>query len=214
MTDLSKTIQAKSDQLNADDLFAGPINVTVTKVSKAAGDQPIAISYQGDEGKPYKPCKSMRRVLVHVWGSDGSKYVGRSMTLYRDPNVTFGGQAVGGIRISHMSNINGPVTMALTASKLSKRPYTVKPLKVEDVAKADPEVIKAGEEAAYQGTETYTEWLSMLPPQVKETVRAEHKRLSQIAVKADQALNADADDIQADVEQSEDNSYAEMAGAK
>ncbi len=37
--------------------------------------------------------------------------------------------AVGGIRISHMSDIAEPITMALTATKGSRKPFTVRPLK-------------------------------------------------------------------------------------
>lgn len=105
MTDLSATIDPKSNQMNADDLIGGPKTITITRVSanQSSTEQPIAISYQGDNGKPYFPCKSMRRVLVSVWGKDGAAYAGRSLTLYRDPTVTWGGLAVGGIRISHMS---------------------------------------------------------------------------------------------------------------
>lgn len=130
MTDLSLTIAPKSDQLNADDLIAGPITIRITKVSAnpSSAEQPIAINFEGDNGKPYLPCKSMRRVLVHVWGKDGATYAGRSMTLYRDPKVLFGGLAVGGIRISHMSHLDSDVTMALTATRQSKKPYTVHPL--------------------------------------------------------------------------------------
>jgi len=129
MIDMDKTIVPKSDQMNADDLIGGKtITITVTKVSGAEGEQPIAIHYEGDKGKPYKPGKSMRRVLRQVWGRDGHAYVGRSMTLYRDPDVKFGGIAVGGIRISHMSHIDGPVTMPLTATKGSKKLFTVQPL--------------------------------------------------------------------------------------
>lgn len=127
--DISQTIAPKSDQLNADDLIAGPRTIRVTKVTAGnAPEQPVSIHFQGDNGKPYKPCKSMRRVLVRVWGSDGKAYVGRSMTLYRDDGVTFGGMAVGGIRISHVSDIAEPVQMALTASKAKRAPYTVRPL--------------------------------------------------------------------------------------
>ena len=129
MTDLTKTIIPKSDQLNADDMIGDKtILAKITKVSLAAGEQPIAINYDGDGGKPYMPCKSMRRVLVNCWGSDGNQYIGRSMTLYRDPAVKFGGLEVGGIRISHLSHIKEPVTMALTATRASRKPFTVKPL--------------------------------------------------------------------------------------
>ena len=129
MTDLSQTIAPKSDQLNADDLIGGPRTIVVTGVSKMKEpDQPIAVYFEGDGGKPYKPGKSMRRVLVRVWGNDGNTYVGRRMTLYRDDAVQFGGAAVGGIRISHMSDIPSPITMALTVTRASRKPFTVKPL--------------------------------------------------------------------------------------
>lgn len=123
--DLSKTIAPKSDQLNADDLIGGPRTITVTAVKLAAEDQPVSIHFVGDDGKPYKPCKSMRRVLVKAWGPDGSQYPGRSMTLYLDESVRFGGAAVGGIRISHLSHISKSLTMALTATRATKKAYTV-----------------------------------------------------------------------------------------
>lgn len=130
MTDLALTVAPKSDQLNADDLIVGPRTIKITKVSAdtSSTEQPIAIYFEGDNNKPFKPCKSMRRVLIHVWGRDGLNYAGRSMTLYRDPKVQFGGLAVGGIRISHMSNMESEMTMALTATRASRKPYTVKPL--------------------------------------------------------------------------------------
>jgi hypothetical protein len=132
MVDLRTTIIPKSDQLNADDFIGNIKTITVRAVEKTqTAEQPVNIYYDGDNGKPYKPCKSMRRVLVHNWGADGALYVGRSMTLYRDDKVRFGGLDVGGIRISHMSHINEPVTMALTATKQSRKPYTVLPLVVE-----------------------------------------------------------------------------------
>jgi len=144
MKDLTKTIEAKSDQLNADDLFAGSINITITELKLLAGDQPVAIHYNNDNGKPWKPCKSMRRVMVNAWGSDGNKYIGKSMTLFRDDTVKYAGQNVGGIRISHMSDIKSSFTISLTASSKSKKPYTVKLLpKGRDKA----EIIKDGVKA-------------------------------------------------------------------
>jgi hypothetical protein len=135
--DMAQFIAPKSDQLNADDLIAGPMTIRITGVSANEGspEQPISVSFEGDDRKPYKPCKSMRRVMVHIWGPDASKYVGRAMTLYRDPKVQFGGMQVGGIRISHMSDIpgdklgDGKVQMALTATRAKRAPFTVLPLK-------------------------------------------------------------------------------------
>jgi len=129
MTNMLQTVIPKSDQLNADDLIGGQYKtIKITKVSLLAGEQPIAINYDGDNGKPWKPCKSMRRVLINVWGGDGNKYIGRSLTLYRDDSVKFGGVDVGGLRISHMSDITEPKTMAITATRANRKPFTVKPL--------------------------------------------------------------------------------------
>lgn len=130
MVDMTSTITAKSDQMNADDLIGGSVTIKITKISATSdAQQPISLHYEGDEGKPYKPCKSMRRVLVGAWGINGQAYIGRSLTLYRDDKVRFGGIEVGGIRISHMSDIDKPITMALTASKANKKAFTVQPLK-------------------------------------------------------------------------------------
>lgn len=128
--DMSNTIAPKSDQLNADDLISGPRTVTITRVSGNEGnaEQPVNVFFEGDNGKPFRPCKSMRRVMVAIWGADAVQYVGKAMTLYRDPAVKFGGMAVGGIRISHMSGLSEPRQMALTASRAKRAPYTVKPL--------------------------------------------------------------------------------------
>jgi hypothetical protein len=141
--DISRTIAPKSDQLNADDLIAGPKTITVTAVKLVAEDQPVAIHFEGDDGKPYKPCKSMRRVLIKSWGPNGATYVGRSMTLFLDEQVRFGGAAVGGIRISHLSGIDKPVSMALTATRGTKKAYTVQPLAVQPASKSSLSAVLA-----------------------------------------------------------------------
>lgn len=131
MSDMRSTIVPKSDQLNFDDFVGGQTKtIKITGVKILGGDQPVALSFEGDDGKPYKPGKSMRRVLVHVWGENGNAYIGRSLKLYGDPTVKFGGMAVGGIRISHMSDITEPISMPLTETRGKKKQYTVEPLVV------------------------------------------------------------------------------------
>lgn len=132
--DMSTTVAPKSDQLNSDDLISGPLTITITKVSGTGNaDQPVAVFFDGDGGKPFKPCKSMRRVMITAWGADAGAYVGRSMRLYRDAKVAFGGMEVGGTRISHMSDLpkDRTITMALTVTKAKRAPFTVEPLKVD-----------------------------------------------------------------------------------
>lgn len=175
MTNMLDTIVPKSDQLNADDLIGRTITVTITGVRRSTSpDQPIDISYEGDEGKPYRPCKSMRRVMVHVWGDDGSKYVGRSMTLYRDPGVKFGGIQVGGIRISHMTGLEKPMTMALAETKAARKPFTVQPL----IMKQEPPKQTVAEWVASIGAE-----LGFAPD--ADAVRAVEQRPDVAAVLAD-----------------------------
>lgn len=160
MTNLSSTIIAKSDQLNSDDLIGRSQTIKIVRVSLLAGEQPISIDYEGGEGKPWKPCKSMRRVLVQIWGSDGNAYIGRSLTLYRDEKVTFGGAAVGGIRISHMSDIAEQITMSLTAAKAVKRPFIVRPLVISGAISAEDidALQKIGHNEAAKGTAALKAW--------------------------------------------------------
>jgi hypothetical protein len=127
--DISHTIIPKSDQLNADDLIGKTMTITITEVKlKNDPAQPISLHYENDNKKPYKPCKGMRRVIVQLWGSDSSKYAGRKLTLYRDADVFFGKEKVGGIRISHASHIEKETDLAITVSRGLRKKTTIKPI--------------------------------------------------------------------------------------
>lgn len=135
--DMKKFVVAKSDQLNAVDLIGGPQTFTITDVREAdSGDQPVFIYLNGDGKRPYKPCKSMCRVLLYFWGDEGRDYVGRSFTLYNDPKVTWGGEEVGGIRISHMSDIREAEEIPLTGGGRKKVRHRVEPLAAKAPAKS------------------------------------------------------------------------------
>ena len=125
--DISHTIVPKSDQLNADQLIASPLTITVTKVTARAGsdNQPVSIHYEGDKGRPYKPCLTMRKLLAFAWSPDAATWVGRAMTLYHEPSVLWAGEEVGGIRISHMSDIQGNIKISLAKSKTKKEQVSV-----------------------------------------------------------------------------------------
>jgi hypothetical protein len=177
---LAETIIPKSDQLNADDLISGPITVKVTAIKGSnEPQQPVSIHYEGDNGKPYKPCKSMRRVLVSAWGANGVDYVGRSMTLYRDDSVLFGGIAVGGIRISHLSHIERDLTLALTVSRASRKPYTVKVLAV--AAPIDPTAAIADINAAGTMEDLQAAWTNHKAAQKHpDVIAAKDKRKEEL----------------------------------
>lgn len=132
--DMSAIIQPKSDQLNADSLLDAPRTINITKVTVTPTvEQPCTVHYEGEDGRPYKPCKSMARVMVLVWGGDSKAYVGKSMTLYHDPEVKWGGMKVGGIRISHMSDMKSNAPLMLTVTRGKKAPYSVKPMAADVV---------------------------------------------------------------------------------
>lgn len=216
MSDMLDTVIPKSDQLNADDLIGGrTLTITITRAKVTKGDdQPCVLWYkEGNEEtkKPYKPCKSMRRVMIEVWGKDSQQYVGKSMTLFCDSKVMFGGKEVGGIRISHMSHLNEKRTLALTATKANKKPFVVLPLKAGDApapaqqtqqqaaqtapAAMSPDTKAAGEKAAGEGVAAYTAWLATLSPDVKETVRPHHQNFTAAAKAADEAKKKAEEEI-------------------
>jgi hypothetical protein len=163
MTDMTDVIAPRSDQLNADDLISGPRSYKIASVEVRPGtEQPVSIFMEGED-RPWKSCKSMSRVLVAAWGADAKAYVGRSVTLYRDPTVKWGGMQVGGIRISHMSHIDKTLTLALTETKGKRAPFVVKPMTGDSVAPAappplDPAIESAGRAAAGQGTDALRAW--------------------------------------------------------
>ena len=126
--DLTDTILANSDQLNADDLMGGPQTFTITDVTKGTAEQRAFIHLTELPGKTYRPSKTMRRVLVAAWGVKGADYIGHRVTLYRDPDVKYGGQNVGGIKISHMTGISKPLSLMLAATQSTKARHTVDPL--------------------------------------------------------------------------------------
>lgn len=182
--DMRNTVVPKSDQLNSDDLIGRTMTIKITKVSgNDSAEQPVSLHFEGDKNKPYKPCKSMRRVLIHIWGHEAQNYVGRSMTIYCDSTVKFGGMEVGGIRISHMSHMDKPMTMALTATKANKKPFTVKPLIVEKPKQSgDYQKLKSdGDSAAAGGAEKYKEFLAKLTAEQKESIRQHHTEWSAVA---------------------------------
>jgi len=135
LKDISDTIVAKSDQLNADDLTGADKVIKISNVRRGGNDDPIIINYEGDDGRPFKPCKTMRRVLVYAWGTDATLWIGRSMQLYTDPDVTWAGEKVGGIRISNLSDINKRIEVKLAKSRGKKVLYEIDPLVIPNKVK-------------------------------------------------------------------------------
>jgi hypothetical protein len=170
-TDVASALIAKSDQLNADDLLGGPIIIEITKVTNLGKgkEQPLVINYRGDDGKPWKACKTMGRVMAQAWGTtDGNVWLGRKVRLYRDPSISFGkNKNCGGIRICHensISHIDGPMDIIVTETRGHKAPYRVEPLIVREAAPAENiDTLKnAGRTEAGKGKDALKAWWSGL----------------------------------------------------
>ena len=126
--DITDSLAANSAQQNYDEYLAGPKTVTVAEVTQGTVEQPVNVELVEFPGKPFKPAKSVRRVLAAAWGTDASKWAGRRLTIYGDPSVRYGGKEVGGLRVSHVSHIDKPITVALTVTRGKRAPFTVQPL--------------------------------------------------------------------------------------
>jgi len=128
--DMSASIAPKSDQLDAIELVAGPRTFTLKDVTAHNAEQPWNF-HLAEFPRPWRPSKSMLRVMAAAWGLDGKKYIGQRVTLYCDPTVTFGPDTVGGTRISHMSGIDKPLKVPLLIKRGKSAMFTVQPLKDE-----------------------------------------------------------------------------------
>lgn len=131
--DMNDTIVPKSDQMNAEDLLSGPRTFTITEVRISDAEQPVWI-YLAEHPQPWKPAKTVRKLLVLGWGPDQTTYIGRRVTLYNDETIKWAGRPVGGIRMSHMSHIRKKITASLSETKGKRVPHVIEPL--PDVAPA------------------------------------------------------------------------------
>lgn len=125
--DMTESLAPKSDQLDAVDLVAGPRTFTIENVTKHNNEQPFNFHLAGFP-RVWRPGLSMRRVIAKAWGSKASAYIGQSVTLFCDPTVQFGNEAVGGTRISHMTGIDKPLKVPLLIKKGRSAVFTVQPL--------------------------------------------------------------------------------------
>jgi len=161
--DLTESIAPRSDQLNSDDLLTGPVTVTITEVKAGNPEQPVEVHLREFPGRPYKPSKSMRRVMVQAWGAEASTYTGRRLKLFRNPDIRFGKEAVGGIEIAAMSDLPKRLTVSLMVTRGKRKPFSVDPL--PDAPKPDTtipaDVVSNTAKALKDGAlDDYLAWLT------------------------------------------------------
>ena len=135
--DISDTLAPTSDQLDAVDLLGSPPRIfTITEVTRGNGEQPVNIRL-AEFPRVWRPGKTMRRVLAGCWGKHADQWIGRRVELFCDESVKYGGVAVGGVRISRMSHIDGPKSVPIIVRQGQGGAYKVDPL--PDAPAATPE---------------------------------------------------------------------------
>lgn len=142
------TIEKKTDQLNFEDFLGGQSRiVTIAGVRKGNKEQQYDIELEGD-ARVWRPAVTVLKQLVAAWTDEAQAWAGRSAELYGDPEVKFGNEKVGGIRVSRLSHIDKPLSANLTVTRGRRSTFTVKPLPRVDILRsqwktADPERRKA-----------------------------------------------------------------------
>lgn len=122
------TIEKKTDQLNYEDMLGGVTRiVTIAEVRKGSKEQQYDIAIEGDD-RYWRPPATVLKLLVAAWGDEAAAWVGRHAKLYGDPEVTFGREKVGGIRVSHLSHIDGPVSAMLSETRGKRKRHVAEPL--------------------------------------------------------------------------------------
>lgn len=128
--DISEVIAPDSDEMVAADLIGSPPRTfTITEVSEASreGKRVADVRLEGFP-RPWRPGKGMSRVMADNWGAETQVWIGRRVELYGDPDVYFGKEKTGGVRISRLSHITQPKTTRTNPRGGKNGTWTVQPL--------------------------------------------------------------------------------------
>lgn len=177
--DLRSICEPNSNQLNADDLINGPQVFTIKRIAKGPrgkkGDQPMHVHLVEFPRGPWKPPVSIRRLMMELWGENPARWPeGGRVELFRDPDVYFGDEQAGGVRVSGVSHIKESVVDVLVTTGRGKRTkYTISRLEAAPAPNlasilADAELTEADVNAwlASKGKpelsdrDTFAKWLS------------------------------------------------------
>jgi len=183
--DMTGTIAVNSDRLNADDLLIEPIDVTITAVTKIAGNG------RGEKAKiaipphmPYIPAKGMCVGLILCFGKKRSGWIGKKIRLFRNPDVIYAGKAAGGIQISH-AEISAPVTFMMAISRHVKVPFTILPFPADDEGPDILALKSRAKDAAMGGVENLKTWWLGLEREEKKILNPHWPEFEKLAQEAE-----------------------------
>ena len=92
-----------SNYLSKDDV-AAPLTATIAGVKPVVlkgenGDEQKPVMYFAGEVKPLIVNNANWMTCEDLYGEDSDAWIGKSIEIYKDPNVMFGNKRVGGVRL-------------------------------------------------------------------------------------------------------------------
>ena len=131
MADIARAIEPLSDRQNATDYTAGPKVFTVAGTSDyrdEKGRAKVNVHLAEAPDRPFKPSATNLRLIAIGWGEDDTTWPGRRIKLALDPEVMFGREKVGGIRVVALSDMEQPFTAKLPVTRGKKQEFRVEVL--------------------------------------------------------------------------------------
>ena len=128
MADIARAIEPLSDRQNATDYTAGPKVFTVAGTSDyrdEKGRAKVNVHLAEAPDRPFKPSATNLRLIAIGWGEDDTTWPGRRIKLALDPEVMFGREKVGGIRVVALSGMEQPFTAKLPVTRGKKQEFRV-----------------------------------------------------------------------------------------
>ena len=128
MADIARAIEPQSDRQNAVDYETGPKVFTVAGTSDyrdEKGRAKVNVHLVEAPDRPFKPSATNLRLIAIGWGEDDTTWPGRRIKLALDPDVTFGREKVGGVRVVALSGLEQPFTAKLPITRGKKQEFRV-----------------------------------------------------------------------------------------
>lgn len=130
-------IKKNTDQLNYEDFIGGVLmTVTIAKVEKGRKEAQYDIALVGDD-RYWRPPATVLKLLKLAYGDEAANWEGKHAALYGDPDVKMKNVKVGGIRVSHLSHIEKPLTPSLVITRGQSAVFTVNPMAEAEVRRMD-----------------------------------------------------------------------------
>ena len=128
MADIAKAIEPQSDRQNAVDYQTGPKVFTVSGTSDyrdEKGRAKVNVHLAEAPDRPFKPSATNLRLIAIGWGEDDTTWPGWRIKLALDPEVMFGRDKVGGVRVVALSGMEQPFTAKLPVTRGKKQEFRV-----------------------------------------------------------------------------------------